>query len=223
MPDNPACAACGAEMRVGRENHRYVESGLSNVTLTGIEVRRCSNGSCGEVEIAIPNIDGLHKAIAEAILRKRGRFTKEEWRCLLTYLGRAEHKQRVRAAVDRVVRRHGETLHRLTERTVRTGNEADSSAAPDNDFPKRVRIAAARIRTMTPAEIEHWSAGDNREAIVSGGSGEVPVRSHLAITSKSAALVLSRCGLTEEPPRPTPSGLRKLAKLVKKYRRKRRP
>lgn len=79
------CGACGAEMRTRRENYRYDASGLPNVTLKGVEVRRCAR--CGETEVAIPAIEGLHRAIAGGLIRKRTRLAPVEIRFLRKYLG----------------------------------------------------------------------------------------------------------------------------------------
>ena len=56
------CMRCGAAITVARENFLYTASGLPNVTLVGVEVRRCP--SCGEFEVAIPRIEDLHRTIA---------------------------------------------------------------------------------------------------------------------------------------------------------------
>src|SRR5260370_42646785 len=42
---------CGTEMKSRKENYRYTESGLDNVILLGVEVRRCP--SCGLSEVVL--------------------------------------------------------------------------------------------------------------------------------------------------------------------------
>jgi putative zinc finger/helix-turn-helix YgiT family protein len=79
------CPACGTAMKVQRENYRYDASGLPNITLKGVEVRRCPE--CGDIEVAIPAIEGLHRAIAGALIRKRARLAGLEIRFLRKYLG----------------------------------------------------------------------------------------------------------------------------------------
>jgi len=79
------CLVCGAEMKTGRENFRYDASGLPGVTLVGVEVSRCPQ--CGEYEVAIPQIDDLHKAIAQALIRKTSPLDAAEIRYLRKYLG----------------------------------------------------------------------------------------------------------------------------------------
>jgi putative zinc finger/helix-turn-helix YgiT family protein len=79
------CMVCSAEMKTGRENVRYDACGLPGVTLMGVEVSRCPQ--CGEYEVAIPQIDDLHKAIAQAVIRKTSRLDAAEIRYLRKYLG----------------------------------------------------------------------------------------------------------------------------------------
>jgi len=79
------CFVCGAQMQSKRENFRYDACGLPNVTLCGVEVSRCPQ--CGEYEVAIPQLDELHKAIAKALIRKPSRLAAVEIRYLRKYLG----------------------------------------------------------------------------------------------------------------------------------------
>jgi putative transcriptional regulator len=79
------CLVCGAEMKTGRESVRYDACGLPSVTLMGVEVSRCPQ--CGEYEVAIPQIDDLHKAIAQTVIRKTSRLDAAEIRYLRKYLG----------------------------------------------------------------------------------------------------------------------------------------
>lgn len=79
------CLECGGVMRTRRENYRYEASGLKNVVLANMEVSRCL--TCGYEEVAIPNIEGLHRAIAQVLVRKPVRLAPEEIRYLRKYLG----------------------------------------------------------------------------------------------------------------------------------------
>ena len=72
-------------MKTKRENYRYEAVGLSGITLQGVEVSRC--GKCGEYEVAIPRIEDLHRAIAEAVISKKDRLTAAEIRFLRKHLG----------------------------------------------------------------------------------------------------------------------------------------
>lgn len=79
------CDLCGAQMKSGRENYRYTESGLDTITLLNMEVRRCPE--CGEYEVDIPRLDELHRLIAQEVASKKARLTPQEIRLLRKYLG----------------------------------------------------------------------------------------------------------------------------------------
>ena len=81
------CADCDTPMVSTNEAYKYSESGLPNVTLVGIEVRRCPH--CGEQAAAIPRVMQLHQILAQSIVRKRARLAAQEVRFLRTYLGRS--------------------------------------------------------------------------------------------------------------------------------------
>jgi putative zinc finger/helix-turn-helix YgiT family protein len=85
MEDLVTCTACGASTKTNRENFRYDAVGLPGITLKDVEVSRCPR--CGEYEVAIPNIEELHRAIAYAIIAKPERLTPAEIRFLRKYLG----------------------------------------------------------------------------------------------------------------------------------------
>lgn len=78
------CTECRSVMRSTRENYRYSESGLSNVVLENVEIYRCAQ--CGVERVAIPRIEGLHRALAHAIIEKSFKLTPEEIRFLRTHL-----------------------------------------------------------------------------------------------------------------------------------------
>lgn len=80
------CRACGnAEMTSNVETYRYTESGLPNVVLAGVEVRRCP--ACGHHELVLPRVAELHRTIAHALVLKRTRLSGPEIRFLRKYLG----------------------------------------------------------------------------------------------------------------------------------------
>lgn len=75
------CPECGKTLRVRRnQEYRYRESGLGNVVLTGIRVFECTG--CHEMFPEIPNIVGLHRAIASHLARKPAPLTGSEFRFL---------------------------------------------------------------------------------------------------------------------------------------------
>lgn len=62
---NPSCAICRQPQVVRRHlTYVYTACGLANVILNNVEVRTCS---CGEAAV-LPNVDGLHQAVAAALL-----------------------------------------------------------------------------------------------------------------------------------------------------------
>ena len=81
------CALCGGSLAVTARTHRYDECGLPNVHLSGVEVRACRK--CGEREVAIPNLEGLHRCIARGLADKPSRLNGPEVRFLRKFLGRS--------------------------------------------------------------------------------------------------------------------------------------
>jgi putative zinc finger/helix-turn-helix YgiT family protein len=80
------CRTCGkAEMAARKETYLYTESGLPNIVLVGVEVRRCP--SCGYHELVLPRVTELHRTIAHAVIHKRARLSGPEVRFLRKYLG----------------------------------------------------------------------------------------------------------------------------------------
>jgi len=70
----PDCRA--AELGVGRENIRYEECGLPNITLKNIQVERCPE--CGNEIVTIPKQAELHRLIAMTLVRKKGHLNASE-------------------------------------------------------------------------------------------------------------------------------------------------
>jgi putative zinc finger/helix-turn-helix YgiT family protein len=79
------CIACGSAMKTRVEEYLYTECGLPDVVLVGVKVSRCP--SCGKQAVSIPNVEGLHKAIARALADKRDGLTPQEIRFLRKSLG----------------------------------------------------------------------------------------------------------------------------------------
>lgn len=77
---------CGkGELESRAETYLYKESGLPNVSLMGVEVRRCP--ACGHHEVVLPRVAELHRTIAHAVVRKPTRLSGAEVRYLRKYLG----------------------------------------------------------------------------------------------------------------------------------------
>ena len=79
------CLECGGKLTVTRETIPYRQSGLPNVFLRNVEIRRCP--SCGEVYEVIPRIEQLHALLARAVATKRAKLTAGEIRFLRKWLG----------------------------------------------------------------------------------------------------------------------------------------
>jgi len=72
-------------LKITRENHRYDESGLPNVVLVGVDVRRCTN--CGFQHVVVPHIEDLHRGLAQLVAKQAAKLTNAEIRFLRKYLG----------------------------------------------------------------------------------------------------------------------------------------
>ena len=78
------CIECGAAMTERRDAFDYSTCGLP-VMLLNVPVRRCRG--CDEVEVSIPQIEDLHRLIADSVTRKKGRLAGAEIRFLRSWLG----------------------------------------------------------------------------------------------------------------------------------------
>jgi len=93
------CRACReGELEITRKNHRYTESGLSNVVLQDVEVRSCP--LCGDQQVVLPRVTDLHRAIALAVVRTNARLSGEEVRFLRKYMGFSGTDFAARMGVD---------------------------------------------------------------------------------------------------------------------------
>src|SRR5687768_15658498 len=80
------CLKCGSQL-IPKEvqRYRYTESGLDNVYLTGVQVRRCPK--CRTLMPEIPNLRYVHLCIALHVIEKFGRLSGREVRFLRKNLG----------------------------------------------------------------------------------------------------------------------------------------
>ena len=78
------CPICKSEMESKLESYHYVESGLDNVQLDGIDVFRCT---CGEEVISIPAMPELHSLIAFELIKKKSLLNSREIRFLRKNMG----------------------------------------------------------------------------------------------------------------------------------------
>lgn len=82
------CPTCNkGELKTHREDYLYTESGLPDVVLVGLEVRRCARRECGAVMPVIPRLAGLHRALAFSLARQPQKLRGPEIRFLRKYLG----------------------------------------------------------------------------------------------------------------------------------------
>ncbi len=79
-----SCRECGKTMESARETYHFKECGLPNVYLQGVEVERCRNG---HRRLLVPNLAGLHRAIALAIIAQKRLLAGREIRFLRKHLG----------------------------------------------------------------------------------------------------------------------------------------
>jgi putative transcriptional regulator len=88
--NNEVCCACEGPADVIRGDYQYKESGLENVTLSGIDLIRCRR--CGNVDPVIPRLRALHRALALAVASQPFRLQGEDVRYLRKYLGMTQDK-----------------------------------------------------------------------------------------------------------------------------------
>jgi putative zinc finger/helix-turn-helix YgiT family protein len=94
-----ACRQCGTEMQERMETVPYEGSGLTDVSLSGVRVRRCPK--CKEWEITIPRIESLHGAIARHLAERPEKLGPREIRFLRKYLGLSSTDFAKRVGVDK--------------------------------------------------------------------------------------------------------------------------
>src|ERR1019366_3932998 len=85
--ENPprTCSECRGSSEGRRENYTYTECGLKNVVLIDVLVYRCVR--CGAEQVEIPNMDGLHRTVALAVLCKGRLLSGDEIRFLRKVAG----------------------------------------------------------------------------------------------------------------------------------------
>lgn len=134
------CFECSAKMTSKRENYKYTESGLPNVTLRGVEVRRCPE--CGEREVVIPSIEKLHEAIALALVLKPFRLTGDEVRFMRKALGWSGTDFAKAAGVEK------ETVSRWERGHVPIGAQADRML-------RLMVVTAKRVEDYSPDSLRN--------------------------------------------------------------------
>ena len=74
----------GKRNEMSKSSHRYMECGLDNVIIDGIST---AVDDAGETVLTIPNVNGLHRAIALGIVARRSGMSGKELRFLRTEMG----------------------------------------------------------------------------------------------------------------------------------------
>lgn len=78
------CNNCEGKAKIVRASYHFIESGLDNVVLHGIELIRCEE--CNTEDPVIPRINDLMRLLAVAIIGKPYRLRGDEIRFLRKYL-----------------------------------------------------------------------------------------------------------------------------------------
>lgn len=79
------CVECGSPMGAWEEKDTPYECGLPGVVLRSAAVASCPQ--CGAWEAKIPNIEALHRTLANAVAGRSGNLTPAEIRFLRKHLG----------------------------------------------------------------------------------------------------------------------------------------
>ena len=82
--ESMTCPTCKQEGTIHIGKHHYLESGLPNVWIEGVEIFECN---CGENFAYIPCASELHRLIAEILLQKEEQLSGREVRFLRKHMG----------------------------------------------------------------------------------------------------------------------------------------
>ncbi len=157
------CPVCGnTNLISGKKEYQFVESGLDNVILAGVDVTQCPE--CNEEFVSIPNVVALMDLIAEQIMLKTGRLTGQEIRFLrknllmkiaefATLLGvdrvslsRWENEQvKPTVANDRLIRLTYATCKKINENTRKKLIERLKDKSPEDTCTERYFIPAFTV------------------------------------------------------------------------------
>lgn len=117
-----SCRQCEGPVERVRKDHRFEESGLSNVVLAGIEVDVC--GKCGQESPRIPRLDELMDTIAAALISKPFELDGKEVRFLRKSIEANIESFACKLGVDRShlsrIENGALAVSRQTDRLVRT-------------------------------------------------------------------------------------------------------
>lgn len=127
------CMRCGAAMRTKRGEYHYVDCGLADVVLGDMEISACL--ACDARSVAIPNVEGLHRAIAEDLAEKPEQLIPQEIRFLRKWLGFS-----------------GVDFAALVGKTPETVSRWESAAHPMAMDPAAERLLRLMVLTREPVK-----------------------------------------------------------------------
>ncbi|MBN2358061.1 MAG: hypothetical protein JXR83_01320 [Deltaproteobacteria bacterium] len=79
------CVMCGTKLRAIKGAPTY-DLGLDRpIVLVGADAAQCPN--CGEKYVGVPQVEELHRLVAQSVANKKARLTPREIRYLRTWLG----------------------------------------------------------------------------------------------------------------------------------------
>ena len=166
------CPICGGtNLTTEKKDYQFVDSGLDNVILAGIDVTECPD--CGEEFVSIPNVLGLMDLIAEQIILKPGSLTGQEIRFLRKNLLMKISEFATLLGIDRVSLSRWENeqvrptvandrLIRLTYATCKKINETTR-----NKLIERLKDKSLEGAVAERYFISAFSAGDKERQAVS--------------------------------------------------------
>jgi len=111
------CNECGSQAAVKRGTYRFRESGLDNVVLKGIEIVRCP--ACADETPIIPNLDGLLRTLALAVVTSKQPLAGPEVRYLRKYLAMSGDQ------FARILHTDKSTLSKWENGAVNIGSKSD--------------------------------------------------------------------------------------------------
>lgn len=143
------CEQCGVEMVDRRATddapYAYILSGLDNVFLVGVTVRKCLK--CGEESAVIPRIEQLHDLITESVVKRPSLLRGNEIRFMRKHAGLPAKEFATllginAAHLSRVENGHTNALGQQTDRLARA---IVIAATRGGNLAKEVLLDAARL------------------------------------------------------------------------------
>jgi DNA-binding transcriptional regulator YiaG len=169
--DVGTCEVCESPLRerkaTTRAPYRYDLSGLKDVFLSNILVRRCVNRSCKAESPVIPKIASLHRRLTEILIDKQSLLSGDEIRFLrknaefpakhfAELIGETpEHLSRVECGKTHHLGKQADKLARAVSIACAQGGEA-SKALLLRQAESRVR--AKQIKLFLTLKDDHWES-----------------------------------------------------------------